>query len=897
MVERAAMGSLNMRGAALIVLAWNQWPLTRSCLDSLLASTLDHADVIVVDNGSSDETPDALRGYADRVRIVTLPENLGFVRGMNTGIAAARPDDDVVLLNNDLLFPQRDWLNRLRDAAYASPEHGIVGCRLLGPQPEGRVYHVGGFIEADDLWGQQTEAGEIEREVTQFNTLRRVQGIAFALAYIRRDCLDRIGTLDTAFHSYFEDTDYCLRAADAGIATVVDGVVTLCHDQHGSTQGDGGFRERLWAASRATFAARWQDRLRASYRGNALWQGFTRFPYAYAQLARMFVRRLDARGARMAYESVGRELRDAQDFRLDLAARRRWPPPTDVAVICAPAAHFAQARGRQRIGIGFGDWERVPPAWAQGANALDLLLVPDAFQRDAFRAAGVTTPIGILPLGVDRDYCHPDVPAPRNPHGGFTFLAVLDELARDAPEILVAAFRRAFAAADPVALLIRIRPGRDAVSIATMLAPLCSGDPRIRVLDSWGFPWHQRAQLVCAADAYVSARRGGGWDPFAAEALACGKILIATDFGSQRELVRAHGLPVTSTGLVDDPRQPGSNWAEPDADALAAQLRAVFERRDELGRVAHAGASAFAAAHNIESSADQLFEQFADAGRFAPARALPPAHRPVQLLRPASGQLVVLGMHRSGTSSVAGLLARMGVWAGPKEQLLSGPDNPKGHYESGRLHGACLSRLAAAGGDWKQPPSIAPAAAVDAFRREVAALLDTFETRRPWLIKEPRLCLLARELLPLLTRPVFVLVVRDPLAVAASLAARDSLDPVTALALWERYNHEAFALSHGWPRVLVDYTELVADPLGRTHQLLAELRALGVDGLAEPDGAVVRDWIEPSPGAANAAHIEPTPTQRALWNAVLNRSILLDVAAPVAPATGMVSAHRRADGN
>jgi GT2 family glycosyltransferase len=885
-----------VRGTALIVLAWNQWRLTRSCLDSLLASELDQAEVIVVDNGSTDETPEALRGYADRVRIVTLPENLGFVRGMNAGIAAARPDDDVVLLNNDLLFTQHDWLNRLRDTAYASPENGIVGCRLLGPQPEGRVYHVGGFIEADDLWGQQTESGVVEREVAQYTTTRRVQGIAFALAYIRRDCLDRVGALDTAFHSYFEDTDYCLRAADAGIAALVAGAVTLRHDQHGSTQDDGGFRERLWNASRATFAARWQQRLRANYRGNALWQGVTRFPYAYAQLTRMLLRRLDARGARMAYEPIGREVCDAQDFRLDLATRRRWPPPTELAVICAPGKQFSQARGRQRIGLGFGDWERVPAAWTQGANALDLLLVPDAFQRDAFRAAGVTTPVEILPLGIDRDYCHPDVPAPRSPRGAFTYLAVLEERVRDAPEVLIAAFRRAFATDEEVALLIQIQPGSDTVPIADALAPLCDGDPRMRVLDGWAFPWHQRAQLVCAADAYVSARRGGGWDPFAAEALACGKALIATDFGSQRELVRAHGLAVACAGFVDDPSQPGSRWAEPDVDALAVQLRAAFERRGEAETRAHARAAAFAAAHDIETSADRLFERLADTGRFAPARVPPPAHRPIRLARPANGQLVVLGMHRSGTSSVAGLLARMGVWPGPQEDLLIGPDNPKGHYESGPLHSACLRRLAAAGGDWKQPAGVAPASAVDAFRREVAVLLDTFDSRRPWLIKEPRLCLLARELLPLLTRPVFVLVVRDPHAVAASLAARDDFDSAAALALWERYNHDAFEVSRGWPRVLVDYAELVADPLGVCSRLFTELRAFGVDGVVEPDAAVVREWIETSPRANVGGSSELSSTQRALWDAIRDRSILFDDA-PVAPLPDAVDVPRHISGN
>ena len=84
------------------------------------------------------------------------------------------------------------------------------------------------------------------------------------------------GALDTAFHSYFEDTDYCLRAGDLGIAIAVAGAVTLRHDQHGSTTEHSEFRTRLFEASRATFASRWQRRLAERYRGTLLWHGTTR---------------------------------------------------------------------------------------------------------------------------------------------------------------------------------------------------------------------------------------------------------------------------------------------------------------------------------------------------------------------------------------------------------------------------------------------------------------------------------------------------------------------------------------------------------------------------------------------------------------------------------------------
>jgi len=862
-----------VRGAALIVLAWNQWPTTRRCLDSLLATTPFAADLIVVDNGSTDETPQALAGYTDRVRTVTLPDNLGFVRGMNAGIAAARPDDDVVLLNNDLVFTQRDWLERLRDAAYARPENGIVGCRQLGPQEPPLLYSAGGFIEADDLWGQQTESGHLERDVAQYTTTRRVQHVAFALAYLRRDCLDRIGGLDEIFHSYFEDTDYCLRAADAGIATVNAGAATLRHDQHGSTQDDGGFRERLWAASRAAFAARWQARLREEQRGNVLWQGLTRASPAHAHLASALVRRLDARGLRMSFEPVAEELADARDFRLDLAARRRWPSPGDAAIVCADGTHFAQARARRRIALAFCDWSRAPAAWIDGANALDLLLVPDVFQRDAFLAAGMRAPIELLQVGIDADYCHPRVPAVRDPLDRFTFLAVVDDFERDAPDVLVDAFRAAFVGDDGVVLLIHVRNGADAFAIAQSLAARRGSDARIRILADWTYPWHQRALFLRSGDAYVAARRGGSYDPFAADALACGLQLVASDFGSSATLARnAVGGIAVATRRVEDART-GLPWAEPEFDALVAALRETRARQPTPAQI-ETDAARFAAAHDIEASADALAARVTELAAFAPPRALPKPHRPVDLGRKPSGQIVVLGMHRSGTSSVAGLLARFGVHVGPADDLLVGPDNPKGHYESARLHGACLRRLAAAGGDWKHPPTHAPADSVDAFRREIGALVDEFDARRPWLIKEPRLCLVARELLPLLTRPAFVHVVRDAQAVAASLAARDGMDGDAALALWERYTRDAFAASTGWPRLLVDYDALCAEPLRAARALLADLQALGIDGVTWPGDDAVLDWIEPSARKPSSFATAMTPAQRALQAAIADRGIL-----------------------
>ncbi|HZI67651.1 MAG TPA: glycosyltransferase, partial [Thermoanaerobaculia bacterium] len=88
------------RHATLVVLAWNRWDLTRRCLDSLRQTDLSGADVIVVDNGSTDETPQALVPYTSWLRVIRNSRNLGFVGGNNVAIGEADPDSDVVLLNN-----------------------------------------------------------------------------------------------------------------------------------------------------------------------------------------------------------------------------------------------------------------------------------------------------------------------------------------------------------------------------------------------------------------------------------------------------------------------------------------------------------------------------------------------------------------------------------------------------------------------------------------------------------------------------------------------------------------------------------------------------------------------------------------------------------------------------
>ncbi|MBI2875170.1 MAG: glycosyltransferase, partial [Firmicutes bacterium] len=112
--------------ASIVVITCNGLEFTRMCVQSVLRNTLEPFELIMVDNGSRDETVSFLHGIPG-ARIIENDTNLGFAAACNQGLAAAA-GDYVVFLNNDTIVPH-DWLGHLLRHAEASPEVGVVGPR------------------------------------------------------------------------------------------------------------------------------------------------------------------------------------------------------------------------------------------------------------------------------------------------------------------------------------------------------------------------------------------------------------------------------------------------------------------------------------------------------------------------------------------------------------------------------------------------------------------------------------------------------------------------------------------------------------------------------------------------------------------------------------------------
>lgn len=202
-------------------------------------------------------------------------------------------------------------------------------------------------------------------------------------------------------------------------------------------------------------------------------------------------------------------------------------------------------------------------------------------------------------------------------------------------------------------------------------------------------------------------------------------------------------------------------------------------------------------------------------------------------------QMIVLGMHRSGTSALARVLNLMGAYFGP-EGVTTGAnqENPKGFWERRDVRALNDSILHAAGCDWNRVADFDVNAVagkvLEDFNRQAAKLVLELDGHRPWMIKEPRLCLL----LPLWRRflevPVGIHIYRNPVEVASSLHRRNGIPIPAGMALWERYVQSALLDSEGMPRIVVSHRQLITDPRTAVAKLLEDLRSHDVAGLRMP---------------------------------------------------------------
>ena len=236
--------------------------------------------------------------------------------------------------------------------------------------------------------------------------------------------------------------------------------------------------------------------------------------------------------------------------------------------------------------------------------------------------------------------------------------------------------------------------------------------------------------------------------------------------------------------------------------------------------------------------------------------------------------LIVLGMHRSGTSAITGALRLCGAWVGEEEELTAAnSENPRGFWERRDIRNICDRLLHASGADWWKIGSFDPNAIPDDVlteeRTKFATIVSRLDGHGTWALKEPRLCLLLPALHDLVTNPVCIHIFRNPLEVARSLQTRNGFGIAAGLALWEAYNRHALATSENLPRVLVSYEALMLRPKETIDELLDCLAEMATTDLVTPSEDRLRQFIDPTLYRRRADEDESLehllPTQLDLW--------------------------------
>jgi GT2 family glycosyltransferase len=206
---------------SLLVINWNGEKLLRDCLDSLLRTDYDNFELIVVDNNSTDNSIELLRSYGDKIKLICNPENSGYAKGCNIGIKESK-GKYISTLNNDIAVVP-DWLTKGVSFLESHPEVGAVSPRQMNYFERDKIDILFSVIHRDLSFipFMEDETWNNQIPVSYVVSVNGASGIW------RKSMLDELSGFNEVYHSFYEETDLCLRALVHGwkCAFVPDSVV------------------------------------------------------------------------------------------------------------------------------------------------------------------------------------------------------------------------------------------------------------------------------------------------------------------------------------------------------------------------------------------------------------------------------------------------------------------------------------------------------------------------------------------------------------------------------------------------------------------------------------------------------------------------------------------------
>ncbi len=197
---------------SIIIANWNGGEIFRNCLSSLSKIDYENYELIVVDNGSIDQSSDYIKDFSfKKVTVLKNKTNVGFAPANNQGYEQST-GEFVLFLNNDTKTP-KDFLYKLVTKALENPNFGVIQPKIYMMDTPQYLDNAGSFFTNI---GFLKHWGFGKKDSDEFNSEREVFSAKGACMLVRRDVIEKVDLFDKDFISYFEESDFCWRVWLAG---------------------------------------------------------------------------------------------------------------------------------------------------------------------------------------------------------------------------------------------------------------------------------------------------------------------------------------------------------------------------------------------------------------------------------------------------------------------------------------------------------------------------------------------------------------------------------------------------------------------------------------------------------------------------------------------------------
>lgn len=215
-----------MHEVAVVIVSYEGARFLPQCIDALLSASIPEEAIVVVDNGSGDDTLSVLRDRYNRVAVVQLDRNYGYAVACNIGMIAV--DSEYLLLVNNDATVTKDFLHGLLACMESDKATGAVQSTILTHEFPPRIDSVGSFITRTGFL-YHDRFGTIHTRNQEAALYWNVFSAKGACLLLRRSALRKVGLFDEDFFLYFEETDLCWRMWLQGFRVRVSGSSLAYH--------------------------------------------------------------------------------------------------------------------------------------------------------------------------------------------------------------------------------------------------------------------------------------------------------------------------------------------------------------------------------------------------------------------------------------------------------------------------------------------------------------------------------------------------------------------------------------------------------------------------------------------------------------------------------------------